>query len=76
MTSVPRAVRALRVRLWKPLHRLSYAAAALVVLHLVLSPFVERAVVVVVAGALGAGALARLLTLRPGRGRARSPGRS
>jgi len=76
VTSFPRAVRALRVRLWKPLHRLSYAAAALVVLHLVLSPFVERAAVVVVAGALVAGGLVRLLTLRPGRARARSPGRS
>lgn len=38
-TSYPRLVRALRLRVWKPLHRLAYAAAAFACLHVALSPW-------------------------------------
>ena len=46
LTSFPRIVRALRIRLWKPLHRLAYVAALLAFQHLMLSPFAERRVVI------------------------------
>lgn len=39
ITSFPRVVRALRLRHWKVLHRLVYAAALFVVAHLMLSPW-------------------------------------
>lgn len=39
LTSFPRIVRALRLRHWKVLHRLAYAAALFVVAHLMLSPW-------------------------------------
>jgi sulfoxide reductase heme-binding subunit YedZ len=42
LTSYPRVVRALRVRLWKELHRLAYVAALLVVHHLALAPFAPK----------------------------------
>lgn len=42
-TSFPAFVRRAGVRLWKPLHRLAYVAAALVVHHLLLSPWAPRA---------------------------------
>jgi methionine sulfoxide reductase heme-binding subunit len=64
VTSFPSLVRKLRVRAWKPLHRLAYAAAALVFLHLVLSPFAPRATVLVVFGALATVALGRFLPRR------------
>ena len=52
ITSFPSVVRALRIRLWKPLHRLAYVAALFVLLHLVLSPFAPRGVVVAVFAAV------------------------
>ncbi|UJR84048.1 ferric reductase-like transmembrane domain-containing protein [Sandaracinus amylolyticus] len=42
ITSFPIATRALRIRAWKPLHRLVYAAAALAVHHVLLAPFAPR----------------------------------
>jgi sulfoxide reductase heme-binding subunit YedZ len=39
LTSFPFLVRALRLRLWKELHRLAYAAAAFTALHVALSAF-------------------------------------
>jgi sulfoxide reductase heme-binding subunit YedZ len=38
-TSFPPVVRKLRLRVWKPLHRLAYVAGALVLLHLLRLPF-------------------------------------
>ena len=60
LTSFPPVVRALRVAAWKPLHRLAYVAAALVVHHLLLAPFAPRAWVLVLASAFGVSLLARL----------------
>jgi len=45
MTSFPGVVRALRLRLWKPLHRLAYVAALFAFQHLMLSPFADRRLV-------------------------------
>ncbi len=64
ITSFPRLTRALRVRLWKPLHRLSYAAGALVVLHLYLGPYAPRWATLTLALVLAVGLLARLLPRR------------
>jgi len=61
LTSFPPIVRALRVAAWKPLHRLAYVAAALVVHHLLLAPFAPRAWVLALACAFGFALLARLL---------------
>jgi len=60
LTSFPPIVRALRVAAWKPLHRLAYVAAALVVHHLLLAPFAPRAWVLALASAFGVALLARL----------------
>lgn len=42
LTSYPRAVRALRVKLWKPLHQLAYVAVGLAFQHVMLSPMAPR----------------------------------
>ncbi len=63
-TSFPRVVRALRVRLWKPLHRLAYVAAALVLVHLVLSPFAPRAITLGLFATLFVVSLGRFLPRR------------
>ncbi len=58
LTSFPAITRALGVRLWKPLHRLSYLAAATLFQHLMLSPFAPRKwVIVIFAIALAIGLL-------------------
>ncbi len=67
LTSFPWLVRRLHVRLWKPLHRLGYVAALLVLEHLVLSPFAPRAVIFALFGTLAAFGLLRLLPARPRR---------
>ncbi len=64
VTSFPRLTRALRVRVWKPLHRLSYAAAALVVLHLYSGPFAPRRAVLVYASVIGIALAVRLVPRR------------
>ncbi len=69
VTSSRRLVRAARLRLWKPLHRLAYVAAALVVHHLALAPFAPRVAVLGLALALGAGVVVRLV--RSGQARSR-----
>ena len=46
VTSFPAPTRALRVRAWKPLHRLTYVAALLVAHHLAVGPFAPRSWVV------------------------------
>lgn len=60
LTSFPWIVRKTRVVLWKPLHRLAYVAAALVLHHLVLAPFAPRAWVLGLASVLTISLLARL----------------
>jgi sulfoxide reductase heme-binding subunit YedZ len=60
-TSFPSLVKRLRVRLWKPLHRLGYLAALLVLVHLLLSPYAPRALTLGLFGALFALGLLRLL---------------
>lgn len=73
VTSFPPVVRALRVRLWKPLHRLAYGAALFTLVHLVLSPFASRTITLSLFAALFALGLARALPRsRPRRGE-RSP---
>jgi DMSO/TMAO reductase YedYZ heme-binding membrane subunit len=61
LTSFPRLVRLLRVRVWSELHVLAYAAALLVLQHVLLSPFAPRLMALSVALAVGVLALARLL---------------
>jgi DMSO/TMAO reductase YedYZ heme-binding membrane subunit len=70
LTSYPRVVRALRIRLWKELHRLAYVVALLVVHHLALAPFAPKRAVFV-----GAALFALLWSTRflPTRPRLRSP---
>jgi len=60
-TSFPRSIRLLRVRVWKPLHRLAYAAAALALLHVYLGPFAPRRAVATVFVLLVALLVARLI---------------
>lgn len=61
ITSSPRIVARLRVRAWKPLHRLAYVAALFALQHTLLSPMAPRAWVLGLFGAaLVLGAL-RLL---------------
>lgn len=67
VTSFPRLTRGLGVRLWKPLHRLAYVAALLVLQHLLLSPFAPRQVVL---GIFATAAALGLLRLLPARRRA------
>lgn len=62
LTSYPRVVRALRVKLWKPLHRLVFVAALLALQHALLSPMADRAWVL---GVFGLGGLLALLRLVP-----------
>lgn len=45
VTSYPKWVRSLRVRLWKHLHRLAYIAAVFVFQHLLLAPFASKRLV-------------------------------
>ena len=68
LTSFPPVVRALRIRLWKPLHRLAYVAAAFVLLHLLLSPFAPRGVVLAFFGVVGAVGVLRLVPPKRPRG--------
>ncbi len=55
-------VRGLRVRLWKPLHRLAYGVALLVLEHLLLAPFAPRAVTLALFAVVLAFGLLRLLS--------------
>ena len=64
ITSYPGLVRALRVRLWKPLHRLAYVAAILVFQHLVLAPFATKRLVFVLFGTLLVVEMLRFLPAR------------
>lgn len=74
ITSHPATAR--RVRVWKPLHRLAYAAGALVLLHLLRLPFASVVGVTFFGSALGLLLLWRLaLRLRGGpRGSRPAPG--
>lgn len=60
ITSFPRASSALRVRAWKPLHRLAYPAAALVVHHVLFAPYAPRVWGVALAATLVALAIGRI----------------
>ncbi len=64
-TSFPPIVRRLRVRAWKPLHRLGYLVALLVLDHALLSPFAPRALTLELFAALLVIGLLRLLPARP-----------
>ncbi|MEC7523349.1 MAG: ferric reductase-like transmembrane domain-containing protein [Myxococcota bacterium] len=61
LTSYPGAVRALRVKLWKPLHRLALVAALLAFQHALLSPLAARGWVLGVFGVAAAAWLTRLI---------------
>lgn len=65
-TSYPRIVRGLRIRLWKPLHRLAYVAAILVFQHLLLAPLAPKRLVFGLFAALAAVQLMRFLPRRAG----------
>lgn len=65
LTSFPLITRAVRVRLWKPLHRLAYAAAAISVHHLALSPEAPPWAIAAAASGLALLLLARLAPKRP-----------
>ncbi len=64
ITSFPRLVRALGIRLWKNLHRLAYLGLLLVVQHLLLAPFAPRRLVLALAAAVVLLGLLRLLPVR------------
>lgn len=64
VTSFPPLVQRLRVRLWKPLHRLAYVAVLLVFQHLVLSPFAPRALTLTTFSVIVGVAALRLLPAR------------
>ena len=64
LTSFPRVVRALRVPLWKELHRLAYVAAICAVLHVVRAPYVTWWLAMVIAGVIGVGFVLRLVPRR------------
>ena len=61
VTSFPSLVKRLRLRAWKPLHRLGYLVALLVLEHLLLSPFAPRVTTLALFGSLFAVGLLRLL---------------
>jgi sulfoxide reductase heme-binding subunit YedZ len=64
VTSFPAAVRALRLRSWKELHRLAYPALALAFLHVLHAPYVPlRSALLLLACALLIGSL-RVLRVR------------
>ncbi|HJL15217.1 MAG TPA: ferric reductase-like transmembrane domain-containing protein, partial [Sandaracinaceae bacterium LLY-WYZ-13_1] len=65
LTSYPRVVRALRVKLWKPLHRLAFVAALLALQHVLLAPMAPVGWVLGVFGAAAAVGLLRLVPRRP-----------
>ena len=67
VTSYPKLVARLRLRLWKPLHPLGYVAVVLVFQHLILSPFAPRMRTLVLFGGLLAVGALRLLPSRPRR---------
>ena len=61
VTSFPGPTRVLRLKLWRPLHRLSYVAALLVMLHLLHSSFASRTWTLGLFGSLLVVGLARVL---------------
>jgi sulfoxide reductase heme-binding subunit YedZ len=69
VTSFPRWVALLRLRLWKPLHRLAYVAAFLAFQHLLLAPFAGERLVLGLAGGVLVVELFRFLPPRSPRRR-------
>lgn len=65
VTSFPALTRALRVREWKPLHRLAYVAAPLVAHHLAVGPFAPRAWVVAWVGVVTFALALRVASREP-----------
>ncbi len=65
VTSFASVLRVLRLRLWKPLHRASYAAGALALLHLLSAPAAPRVTVLALFGALLALRVVALVARRP-----------
>ena len=64
VTSSARLVSMIRFDLWKPLHRLVYVAALLVVHHMLLSPFAPRQLTLILFTAVSALMLLRFLPMR------------
>ena len=64
ITSYPRLVERLRVRSWKPLHRLAYVAAIFALQHTLLAPLAPRGWVIGVFGVALVIGLGRLLPQR------------
>lgn len=64
VTSFPRLVTHLRLRMWKQLHRLVYVAALLVLVHVLLSPFSSPWLTLSVFGCSALWGLSRLLPSR------------
>jgi methionine sulfoxide reductase heme-binding subunit len=64
VTSFPIAVRVMRIKHWKELHRLAYGAAILAAHHVLLAPFTDRAIAL---GAFGVALAIGLLRLVPQR---------
>lgn len=64
VTSFPRVLGSLRLRLWTHLHRLVYLAPVFLFLHLVQSPFAPRRLTLVWFAVLVAVSLLRLLPVR------------
>lgn len=73
LTSYPRLVRALRIRVWKPLHRAAYAAALFTLQHTLLAPLAPRAWIL---GAFGVALAIGLLRALPQRSASASHSRS
>ncbi len=58
LTSFPSVIRVLRVKAWKPLHRLAYVAGGLALQHALLAPLTPRGWLLALAGAtVAVGAL-------------------
>lgn len=76
ITSYPRVVRALGLKLWKELHRLAYVAGLLVLQHVWLGPFGDRALALAVAAVVVGVGLLRLLPTRARSTRAAPTSRS
>lgn len=64
VTSFPRVTRGLRVRLWKPLHRLAYVAALFAFQHVFLAPFAPRRLTLFLFGLVAVLGFVRLLPKR------------
>jgi DMSO/TMAO reductase YedYZ heme-binding membrane subunit len=70
LTSFAAVITRLRLRYWKELHRLSYAAALLVAQHVLLAPFAGRWLALALLAAVAALLAVRVVLRGGGRGEA------